>query len=1092
MTTNQIKILIAGAAALFLGVAFAQTDPNTAPAVKSGGRLYDAEGFEKHPNGPITQEKGWTQWDPAGNNAHPEWAIIQEKTGRDGSKALVLTNTTNRVNARLALRAGLTDLTVETEFKTPQAGTFGNFQLKAQFAPRKQLLFDFTPTGRVRDKSNPVVARPYPVGEWVKVVLFINQAKQVYELGINGKLVLTGAITSNLALQVFEYDYTSLEGKSGFGLAVNNLRVYQGAPEKSLEKPNIVAYLRDYTDPAKLAVAGGENASLRQARKNAFGVEEIQLNGIMGQRMMFTRDAIHLMDTDAIFVAPWRDRRPKKFEYFNGVGHMLEGLVLMAAYTGDPRDVALKDRIIDSILATQEADGYVGRFAPGERGRQQRNHDTEDQAHFLRAVAIDSQVFGSKPERRAAAERMARWVMDTWVDAGKQTCSGFDECFFSFYQATGDRAYLDFLLKVSFPGNTFSTHGWGWQWWTGYDPASDTFDLYGVHVYRACAIAKAQLEINRVYPHPQLPRTAPEIVGWVKDGGASLPGVSGCSETFSKSQFGRVGLFNPTLEFMSKTLLKVGEACSHVYLGQFLETDFDLRAADCWHYDVIERILYNAIFAAQSKEARPEWDGTKQRYEMPFEGPRSWFETPIYCCPNNFRKYIGQLPRLMYKTRPDGIYVNLYEASRAVLDAGKGRITVTQETAYPRDGKIVFRIDPERETKTAFHFRIPAWCARPSLKVNGKTVENVKPDSYAEVSRTWKKGDVVELDLPMQWRWISGIRDQDGRAGLTRGPLVFALNPVLSMVRGYHDLAWEPEDYRKAVGYRVGAREYAEYQPSYDLLQNLVIDAGSLSAPVADRTVFGDGIAAKVKAWSRPDKVGGKPDLELTLTEFADEGGRKTYFLLNDKKVAQPDPLFARELKERTLVPKRWETAKVGLDLAKLAKLPFTPSADDLLVPALRSSGDEISAPGEVAGHRAWMSVSELNRPYRKMGFRMPDDRYLARTPARVQVTIVYLDRGDCDVQVFYDSTDKSWLASKSEHAGTMTERVKRSARKGAFKPAAVLKVGDSGQWRTATLELKDARFATESAGKDLFFYINKNEDFIVQGVYVRELKDGN
>ena len=63
--------------------------------------------------------------------------------------------------------------------------------------------------------------------------------------------------------------------------------------------------------------------------------------------------------------------------------------------------------------------------------------------------------------------------------------------------------------------------------------------------------------------------------------------------------------------------------------------------------------------------------------------------------------------------------------------------------------------------------------------------------------------------------------------------------------------------------------------------------------------------------------------------------------------------------------------------------------------------------------------------------------------------------------------------------------------KKGSFKPAFRFTTGHSGEWRHATFELEDARFATESDGKDILLYVNKNEDFVVQGVYVRELERG-
>jgi len=76
------------------------------------------------------------------------------------------------------------------------------------------------------------------------------------------------------------------------------------------------------------------------------------------------------------------------------------------------------------------------------------------------------------------------------------------------------------------------------------------------------------------------------------------------------------------------------------------------------------------------------------------------------------------------------------------------------------------------KTTFAFHLRIPAWCKKPSLTVNGKAWELPGTNSLTSILREWSDGDVVELSLPME---VEVSRWYENSAVVERGPLVYAL-----------------------------------------------------------------------------------------------------------------------------------------------------------------------------------------------------------------------------------------------------------------------------------------------------------------------------
>jgi len=70
---------------------------------------------------------------------------------------------------------------------------------------------------------------------------------------------------------------------------------------------------------------------------------------------------------------------------------------------------------------------------------------------------------------------------------------------------------------------------------------------------------------------------------------------------------------------------------------------------------------------------------------------------------------------------------------------------------------------------------------KPVLHVNGAAAALDMDKGYARVRRTWTKGDVVELMLPMPIRKVAAhpsVKEDAGRIALQRGPLVFCAEAV--------------------------------------------------------------------------------------------------------------------------------------------------------------------------------------------------------------------------------------------------------------------------------------------------------------------------
>ncbi len=219
------------------------------------------------------------------------------------------------------------------------------------------------------------------------------------------------------------------------------------------------------------------------------------------------------------------------------------------------------------------------------------------------------------------------------------------------------------------------------------------------------------------------------------------------------------------------------ETCAAIGLVFFAHRMLQIEA-DAKYADAMERALYNGILSGVSL------DGTKFFYENPLasEGQhhrQAWFGCA--CCPPNVARLIASLGSYVYSVAPDGFYVHLYIAGSATAYAAADNspdVTLTQETSYPWNGDVKLTVGVQQPSKFDLFLRIPGWCRKHLLRVNGKTVGHKMVKGYARVSRTWANGDRVELSLAMPIERVvahPSVAEDAGKVALQRGPLVYCL-----------------------------------------------------------------------------------------------------------------------------------------------------------------------------------------------------------------------------------------------------------------------------------------------------------------------------
>jgi hypothetical protein len=144
-------------------------------------------------------------------------------------------------------------------------------------------------------------------------------------------------------------------------------------------------------------------------------------------------------------------------------------------------------------------------------------------------------------------------------------------------------------------------------------------------------------------------------------------------------------------------------------------------------------------------------------------------------------------------------------------------VTLTQDTDYPRSGRIALRIDLERAAVFTLKLRIPQWSTRSRASLNGQPVQKVTAGQYLVLSRTWQAGDTVILDLDLSLHFWAGERECEGLTSVYRGPILLAYDHRYNL-----DLA---------AGRPPAVRPNDEQEPGYDtMLPVPTLDARTLPA----------------------------------------------------------------------------------------------------------------------------------------------------------------------------------------------------------------------------------------------------------------------
>ena len=217
------------------------------------------------------------------------------------------------------------------------------------------------------------------------------------------------------------------------------------------------------------------------------------------------------------------------------------------------------------------------------------------------------------------------------------------------------------------------------------------------------------------------------------------------------------------------------ETCAAVGAG-FFHHNMNMAFGHARYVDELERTLYNGALSGVSLK------GDTYTYQNPLEADTkrtrwTWHECP--CCPPMFLKFMGALPSYIYATDAESVYVNLFVGSHAEIPLKNGKVALKQTTEYPWDTTTRIAVEGAPDQPCNIMVRIPGWCRGEKLTVNGLPVSTTdRVRGYVRINRRFKRGNVIELTMPMpveQIRTNPLVLADAGRVALMRGPIVYCL-----------------------------------------------------------------------------------------------------------------------------------------------------------------------------------------------------------------------------------------------------------------------------------------------------------------------------
>jgi DUF1680 family protein len=494
--------------------------------------------------------------------------------------------------------------------------------------------------------------------------------------------------------------------------------------------------------------------------------------------------------------------------YFNDsdVFKVIEGACYSLARHHDKQLEAFLDNLIDDIAAAQEEDGYLYTARsindpkynyPGKEARWSNlksGHELYNVGHMYEAAAAHYQITGKRTLLNIALKNADLIANVFGPDPGQKIdVPGHEEIeigLAKLYRVTGEIKYLDlakFFIDMRGRSDKRELYGALVQ---DHQPVIEQDEAVG-HAVRAGYLYSGVADVAALTGEQAYIDAIDRI--WENVVTKKLYLTGGIGARHIGEAFGD--------NYELPNLTAYNETCAAISNAMWNHRMFLLHG-HAKYMDIVERVIYNGFLSGVSLSGdqffytNPLAADRNYEFNLGSKRRQPWFRTS--CCPVNVVRFIPSLTGYYYAICDNNLYVNLYASGTGKIKIAQGDLTVTQDTRYPWDGKVRIALDLKEKAEFTLCLRIPGWARNEVIygdlyrfaknyneeiiiKVNGTKIDYLIQKGFASISRIWKKGDIIELVLPMPVRRVlchPNVKENVDCIAVQRGPVVYCAEGI--------------------------------------------------------------------------------------------------------------------------------------------------------------------------------------------------------------------------------------------------------------------------------------------------------------------------
>lgn len=485
----------------------------------------------------------------------------------------------------------------------------------------------------------------------------------------------------------------------------------------------------------------------------------------------------------------------------------IEGASFSLSLFPDKKLEAYMDSLIAIVAAAQEPDGYLytartidpanpHKWAGPERWVKERelSHELYNSGHMYEAAAAHFEATGKRNFLDIALKN-ADLVCRVFGHTKMHMAPGhqvIEMGLVKLYRITGKKEYLEtakyFIEERGHYTGYDAKNKDPWKngaYWQDHIPVVDQKEVLG-HAVRAGYLYAAVADIAALTGDEKMLSAIDSI--WQNMVSKKIYVQGGAGAIGSGERYG------DNYELPNATAYN--ETCAAIANVYWNQRMFQLHG-EAKYIDVLEKILYNGLISGVGLDGKSFFYTNAMQIgqsitHKDMEAERSgWFECS--CCPTNICRLLPSVPGYMYALKDNNVYVNLFANSTASLVINKKQVTIEQQNNYPWNGDLKFILSAKPALPFTLLLRIPGWAqnvAIPSdlytyqtgktskveIRINGTPVQYQVQNGYAVINRTWRKNDVVDMNLPMEVKRVvtnEKVKGNIGLVSLQRGPLTY-------------------------------------------------------------------------------------------------------------------------------------------------------------------------------------------------------------------------------------------------------------------------------------------------------------------------------